>query len=248
MEQTLAEKWWYNLPILEQYKLSVKYPKMNIQSIYEAEHPKLSVIKNYKGLKFFATKDPNNVIEIFGQDNISIFYNTYSYPIRTMISDAEKYFTNGTWVIVSEVPITSIEEVNNCIENMYKDSEVLHEHKYIDENGGLLPKESFEQKWIKRSKILQENRAEELNRDDNFNTSSIDAEIVTISAMLTDYRKSIAVTTEPTYTEGFAVGLLEYVRKFATITDQDFYVNCQLKCTEDILFDYIKLIIKNNES
>ena len=39
---------------------------------------------------------------------------------------------------------------------------------------------------------LHENRAIELNCDDNFNTSSIDAEIVTISAMLTDYRKSNA--------------------------------------------------------
>lgn len=56
----------------------------------------------------------------------------------------------------------------------------------------LVMKNEFEKKWIERSKTLHENRAIELNCDDNFNTSSIDAEIVTISAMLTDYRKSNA--------------------------------------------------------
>lgn len=67
---------------------------------------------------------------------------------------------------------------------------------------------SFEEKWIERSKILHENRAIELNNDDNFDTSSIDAEIVTISAMLTDFRNS-QKTSCNTYSEDEVINLFE---------------------------------------
>jgi len=112
MEQTLRQKaiaWWNSLPnrdkFMDDYFIEREESSLTgreIQSIYEAEHPINSEVKNYVGVSF-KHKDKNDIYTVFDVEDDTVFYfNKYSEKSFRKLSDFERCLAKGEWVIVTE--------------------------------------------------------------------------------------------------------------------------------------------------
>ena len=88
----------------------------------------------YVGTRFYIDNDKERIYTVLGQDEFYIKYLTNTNVLKTLVTDAEKYFETGKWVIVPEKISFAFYPKEDTLEELLKQHSAIEEKiRAIDE-------------------------------------------------------------------------------------------------------------------